>query len=639
MASKTRSSDGCWTCRLRRKKCDEVRPLCNACRDLEIDCLYGDEKPGWMDGAEKQKEKADWLKLDVKRKATHRRERRYLQGLELGLESLDVSQADDSDPSNVMVHVTPAASSVSSSHSPASRHPQDSTPESGGHHASISGLSCLSTPTPAPSTPEESPNPLKPAAADGPGVRFNEREMNMIVLYLDYVFPFLFPFYRPMLLDSGRGWLLILFARNKALLHTALSLATYFFNVVLNTATGSHDDCKIHNWAELQKQQDLALKELQGEMRNINVRGVKGYLAETNHVMASIIQLLTFEVAIANTGNWVMHLDAATELFAQIMKEHGTAPSENGGGVCFTLLLIQLGARPYQHTPMYHPWSAGQASLRFFTAFLLLFDTLASTALEQPPRLQQWHYHLLSEPDDETRKMLPDDEKEYKLPHIDLKEFVGLHNWVVISIGEIAALDAWKKEMKKNGSLSMTQLVARATTIEASLRAHMVELEMPARPDPNANMNPLALYISHTSQNGLISSFMMEATGSINHVWAQAGLTYLSVVVSGWQPACPEIRSSVVLSLQMFTALPSPGCLRTLVWPFTITGCMAAPDEEQTFRDLVAAMGPLQAFGTIPNALAIMEFVWAHRKEIEENADQWDIAACFNSLGSAALLV
>ncbi|KAK3362466.1 fungal-specific transcription factor domain-containing protein [Lasiosphaeria hispida] len=638
MASKTRSSEGCWTCRLRRKKCDEIRPLCDACKDLEIDCLYGDEKPEWMDGAEKQKERADWLKLEVKRKAAHRRERRYLQGLELGLQSLDVSQAGDSDPPNNMVLATPAASSSASSHSSASHHIHDSTSESGGRHASSSGLSAFTTPTPASSTAEEYPSLQDPAVVDGPGIRFDEREMNMIVLYLDYVFPFLFPFYRPMLLDSGRGWLLVLFARNKALLHTALSLATYFFNVVINTATGSHDTCRIHNWAELQKQQDLALKELQSEMSNINIRGVKGYLAETNHVMASIIQLLTFEVAIANTGNWVMHLDAATELFTQIMKEHGTAPAHKGG-VCFTMLLIQLGLKPYQYTPRNHPWSADQASLRFFTAFLLLFDTIASTALEQPPRLQQWHYHLLSEPDDEARKMLPDDEKEYKLPHINLQEFAGLQNWIVIGIGEIAALDAWKKEMKKNGSLSVTQLVTRAGTIEASLRAHISELEMPAKPDPDANMNPLAQYISHMSQNSLISSLMMEATGSINHVWAQATLTYLNVVVSGWQPASPEIRSSVASSMRMFMDLPSPGCLRTLVWPFTITGCMAAPEEEQTFRDLVAAMGPLQVFGTIPNALAIMEFVWAHRKEIEENADQWDIAACFKSLGGAALLV
>ena len=35
MAGGTRSRLGCWTCRLRRKKCDERRPACANCDSLE----------------------------------------------------------------------------------------------------------------------------------------------------------------------------------------------------------------------------------------------------------------------------------------------------------------------------------------------------------------------------------------------------------------------------------------------------------------------------------------------------------------------------------------------------------------------------------------------------------------------------
>jgi hypothetical protein len=39
--SKPRSRNGCWTCRQRKVKCDEVRPVCASCSRLGKDCGYG----------------------------------------------------------------------------------------------------------------------------------------------------------------------------------------------------------------------------------------------------------------------------------------------------------------------------------------------------------------------------------------------------------------------------------------------------------------------------------------------------------------------------------------------------------------------------------------------------------------------
>ncbi|KAE8150774.1 fungal-specific transcription factor domain-containing protein [Aspergillus avenaceus] len=44
-ASHRRSRSGCYTCRLRRKKCDETRPICGSCGSLNLDCMY--TKPDW----------------------------------------------------------------------------------------------------------------------------------------------------------------------------------------------------------------------------------------------------------------------------------------------------------------------------------------------------------------------------------------------------------------------------------------------------------------------------------------------------------------------------------------------------------------------------------------------------------------
>ena len=223
------------TCRLRRKKCDETRPLCEACATLEIECIYSDEKPEWMETVDTQKDRAEWLKLEVKRKAAERRERRYLQAVERGIESLEFSHQADGDGSDRGRKDTPGASTTSSVPSSA-RRPDPMSETS--RQADSSMASFFASLTPASSA--DSDTALR--------LGMDDRELNLVAMYLDYVFPFLFPFYRPRLMDAGRGWLLVLFTRNKALLHTALSLASLFFSIVLNH--GSEDPvepCKLHN--------------------------------------------------------------------------------------------------------------------------------------------------------------------------------------------------------------------------------------------------------------------------------------------------------------------------------------------------------------------------------------------------------
>lgn len=44
-----RSKNGCWTCRCRRKKCDEKKPSCGVCESLGLQCAgYSEERPSFM---------------------------------------------------------------------------------------------------------------------------------------------------------------------------------------------------------------------------------------------------------------------------------------------------------------------------------------------------------------------------------------------------------------------------------------------------------------------------------------------------------------------------------------------------------------------------------------------------------------
>lgn len=73
---KLRSTTGCWTCRLRRKKCDEEQPICSTCATHDLTCFNGKEKPRWMDGRNNEKEQLEKIKNLVKKSAEEKRQRR-----------------------------------------------------------------------------------------------------------------------------------------------------------------------------------------------------------------------------------------------------------------------------------------------------------------------------------------------------------------------------------------------------------------------------------------------------------------------------------------------------------------------------------------------------------------------------------
>jgi len=66
----SRSNTGCWTCRVRRKKCDEKQDVCSLCFSLDLQCAGYGPKPQWMDGGAQEKQMAQEIKscVDKKRK-------------------------------------------------------------------------------------------------------------------------------------------------------------------------------------------------------------------------------------------------------------------------------------------------------------------------------------------------------------------------------------------------------------------------------------------------------------------------------------------------------------------------------------------------------------------------------------------
>ncbi|KAK5942937.1 DNA-binding transcriptional regulator ume6 [Knufia obscura] len=64
-----RSRSGCFTCRLRRKKCSEEKPRCRACRNLGLECEY--KRPNWWSNNDTRRKQKDHIKSIIKRTKTN----------------------------------------------------------------------------------------------------------------------------------------------------------------------------------------------------------------------------------------------------------------------------------------------------------------------------------------------------------------------------------------------------------------------------------------------------------------------------------------------------------------------------------------------------------------------------------------
>ncbi|KAK9428836.1 hypothetical protein V1505DRAFT_194492 [Lipomyces doorenjongii] len=70
-ASVSRSRTGCWTCRLRRKKCSEEKPACAACLRLKLACDGYGERPDFMKTAEAMGRKRDEIRRSIRAFKNH----------------------------------------------------------------------------------------------------------------------------------------------------------------------------------------------------------------------------------------------------------------------------------------------------------------------------------------------------------------------------------------------------------------------------------------------------------------------------------------------------------------------------------------------------------------------------------------
>ena len=247
----------------------------------------------------------------------------------------------------------------------------------------------------------------------------------------------------------------------------------------------------------------------------------------------------------------------------------------------------------------------GKAETEVLLGSFISFDILASASTRSRPILGLDHI------------------RDLEIFGIDLAGLFGCTNDVMALILQIVLLDNWKKEAEVTRQLSMVELVKRGSKVEERLREKIEELESIATTE----------FVSLLDSDHARSASQIE----ISRIFALSALTYLHVVMSGAHPQLPEIAENVSRTIVALQHLTDPKLLRSLVWPFCVTGCLAQEEQHSLIRDLVSkAEITSLTIGTCFKAFEIIQECWEVRRTCVYNSD-WVFV--MNKWGHNVLLV
>ena len=377
-------------------------------------------------------------------------------------------------------------------------------------------------------------------------------------------------------------------------------------------------------WDTALAQTTETFKVLRESLEVISASNIAEHLHGAVRILASVMQVQRFEIAVQSLDNCRAHLTAALAIFQQLLDSCSKGGEAAGPAPRFRAVVERLGPPMWILPTGCAPFpSAEQAAFRFSSALLVFDDIIASTVLQEEPTLYEYHDSLLGKTDAGGEE-----------PLIDLEPVVGCHNCVMRLIGEVAVLDAWKQRSRRAGNLDMMELVRRATVTKDALEEYLDLLaSYPAVPGYDTNL--VDVFRPDYWQR---SEPPASQTTVVTRVWTHAALLYLSVVVSGWQPAGAEARHHVGRVLELLGEVAPPAMLRAAAWPFCVAVCLAMCGRQDRFRDMVGALRPTAVFGTLLKALEVMEGVWRDGGATWD-AETRDLADCFRGHGDLVLLV
>jgi C6 transcription factor Pro1 len=126
-------------------------------------------------------------------------------------------------------------------------------------------------------------------------------ETELLMHFLDVVFPLQYPMYRSGITEGGRGWLLSLLFHTKPLYHAALALSSYHRGSVL--LAENYVGC--HALAATEKESHLAicLADFRQSIKKVGRWVEESCPENVIGIMACVVQLVFFEVGVPKVSS------------------------------------------------------------------------------------------------------------------------------------------------------------------------------------------------------------------------------------------------------------------------------------------------------------------------------------------------
>ncbi|KAK6836179.1 hypothetical protein PG987_006674 [Apiospora arundinis] len=564
MSGSLRSKQGCWTCRLRKKKCDEGRPQCSTCEALSIMCYGYGPKPEWMSDEAQTKTVADGIKQIVK--ITSRRRNNIARDPAGPTVKLAPK------PSHGSVD-TPITDGATSSPDDGVEKPEDDRGSSlevtgeARHGAAQDSISSQGTP--------QSSDGDRHQATINQELLISDDEPILLMHFLDTVFPLQYPMYDPDIIEGGRGWLLSLLLRTKPLYHAALAVSSYHRRIrVIHKLL---EVCRAAARDQQERHLELSLRAVREAITHVNEFVHRRQSTNQLGTVASIVELVFFELLAGEGHIWKIHLDAAIEMYHRSCVDQlaHLDLTEKSRRILLEDLAVyeeldHQGATVTQEV----------ATFRFMSGSIIWLDILASITLGAKPKLLAYHASVIT-PQSQIR----------------LESIMGCKNWVMTQIGQIAALHARKERAPETHTATIALDIGHALQLGIS----------------QEEMHDLSLSTDYAPRPSVAKA--SDIITLVTVIYASVAQIYLHLVVHGYQGL--EVLNPVMSKLfQILRAQTPRHVFPALVCPFFILGCAARPGEEQRWiRDIMASQEPQdRLFRHRCKISPVLEKVWILRE-------------------------
>ena len=322
-------------------------------------------------------------------------------------------------------------------------------------------------------------------------------------------------------------------------------------------------------------------------------------------------------------GTWYEFLDAAGDWVEATICDYGESPH---------LALLGLSERG-----------------SFIFRATMWMDVFSGVSLCRPPRFLRWYQQLFR-----PGASLPDE--------LGMERIMGCPNDVILAFAETAWLEH-DKECQTAATTTTSRSPEEEMMLQYMLRRRGMQIEayIPEVAGPAPLPSWERFVELKDTEDGSMDAEAVERETRIKvaEVFKQAARVYLHSVIEGCDPQVPTIRRAVLASIQALTvrvscslfrdtrcvrftrfppllrsyfllifyffgqALRSSPLDRALVFPITITGCLAATKAEVDFclARLANVGNDANSFGNCLQARELIHVVWAKRAAVGIDAN------------------